>query len=127
MGTRERIASLAVERYIALLDSLEDARPQEIPMNGALTESPHRTLVQGDVDIDWDLAEISFADSDGMLGTWSPDANAAEEWGEAFGIRYAASEPLRCGDKERERDRHRWELDPASADDYLDRIRPRSR
>lgn len=127
MATRERTASLAVERYIALLDSLEESRTREIPMNGILTESPHRTLVQGDVDTEWDLAEMSFSAADGLLGTWSPDANAAEEWGEAFGIRYAASEPLRCGDKERDRDLHRWELDPASADDYLDRIRPRSR
>jgi len=29
---------------------------------------------------------------------------------------------LRFGEKERERDVHRWELDPASADDYEERM-----
>lgn len=43
---------------------------------------------------------------------------------DAFAMRYAADEEIGCGEKELERDRHRWELDPASAEDYLERIRP---
>lgn len=80
-------------------------------------------LAQGDDD-EWELADVPGNDLD-SLRTWTPDPNAAEEWGMAFGIRYGRTEPLRCGDKERERDLHRWELDPASADDYLERTRAR--
>jgi Family of unknown function (DUF6335) len=38
-------------------------------------------------------------------------------------VTYADGEELKAGEKERERDKHRWELDPASADDYQDRAR----
>jgi hypothetical protein len=30
---------------------------------------------------------------------------------------------LKVGEKERSRDEHRWELDPASSEDYNDRVR----
>jgi hypothetical protein len=43
------------------------------------------------------------------------------EFGEALGIAYDDDEPLRVGDKEHERDLHRWELNPASAEDYRER------
>ena len=36
---------------------------------------------------------------------------------------YEDGEPLRIGEKERRRDCHRWELDPASSEDYADRSR----
>ncbi len=42
---------------------------------------------------------------------------------EDFGIVYEPYEELTFGPKEHERDRHRWELDPASAEDYLERVR----
>jgi len=45
-----------------------------------------------------------------------------DEVGRTAGMTYADGEPLRVGPKENERDRHRWELDPASADDYVDRM-----
>jgi hypothetical protein len=40
-----------------------------------------------------------------------------------MGINYQEGEELKVGDKERSRDKHRWELDPASADDYQERAR----
>jgi hypothetical protein len=40
-----------------------------------------------------------------------------------MGIEYADNEELKVGEKERSRDQHRWELDPASSDDYKDRLR----
>lgn len=42
---------------------------------------------------------------------------------EDAGIAYADDEELTCGDKECGRDAHRWELDPASAEDYRERMR----
>ncbi len=44
-----------------------------------------------------------------------------EEPIEDFGIVYESYEELDCGMKDHERDRHRWELDPASAEDWDDR------
>ena len=44
-----------------------------------------------------------------------------DEVGQITGVTYHEGEPLQCGTKEKDRDKHRWELDPASADDYLDR------
>lgn len=38
-------------------------------------------------------------------------------------VTYEDGEPLRVGQKERWRDCHRWELDPASSEDYVDRSR----
>jgi uncharacterized protein DUF6335 len=39
------------------------------------------------------------------------------------GVTYEDDEELACGDKESLRDAHRWELDPASAEDYRERMR----
>lgn len=48
--------------------------------------------------------------------------DAVEEPVEDFGIEYEEWEELDCGGaKDRARDRHRWELDPASAEDFVDR------
>ncbi len=43
---------------------------------------------------------------------------------EDFGIIYEPYEELHCGDKGHDRALHRWDLDPASADDWDDRVRP---
>jgi Family of unknown function (DUF6335) len=36
-------------------------------------------------------------------------------------VQYEDNEELKAGDKVTERDKHRWELDPASAEDYKER------
>lgn len=53
------------------------------------------------------------------------DNDVVDEVGVAMGITYAADEQLRAGEKEAERDEHRWELDPASAEDYVERTHQR--
>jgi len=45
-----------------------------------------------------------------------------EELGEAVGLRYQDNEPLHTEEKLQERDRNRWELDPASSEDYFNRV-----
>ena len=112
-------ASLAVERFIQRLDSSPESEALEVPLSELLEEGTHRS--SDDLDAGWDLSDVCLSDVDAAANA-TPDPNAPEEWGMAFGIHYAASEPLRCGEKERDRDAHRWELDPASADDYRDRI-----
>jgi hypothetical protein len=77
-------------------------------------------LSAGDVDARWDQGESSGEET--VAGSApTPDQDIVDEIGEAIGITYAEGEPLRVGRKEEERDAHRWELDPASSEDYRER------
>jgi len=78
----------------------------------------------GDLDARWEAAQFT-GDETPISSMSSPDANVVEDIGASIGINYAADEELKAGEKERERDRHRWELDPASSEDYQDRSRER--
>ena len=74
-------------------------------------------LAGGDIDAAWD----DSAGDETVGGTNpTPDQSVVEEIGEAFGYTYEDNEPLRTADKLEERDRDRWELDPASADKFGD-------
>ena len=59
-------------------------------------------------------------------GTPTPDQDVVDEIGKLIGLTYQDEEQLTSGEKEADRDRHRWELDPASAEDYGDRQRDKS-
>jgi hypothetical protein len=50
----------------------------------------------------------------------TPDQDNVDEVGEATGLTFQDSEQLR-GEKVYDRDTHRWELDPASSEDYEER------
>ncbi len=115
----------SIERFINGMDALRAARLRDIRFDRAPANRPARVLAEGDADGGWEIAEIPHNELDSPR-TWSPDPNTTEDWGRAFGISYAEGEVLQCGEKERDRDRHRWELDPASADDYGERLRDRS-
>ena len=43
--------------------------------------------------------------------------------GRSLGVEYDDDEELQGGEEIKERDRHRWELDPASADDFKERLK----
>ena len=75
-------------------------------------------LTAGDLDPDCEIEEL-LGDNSGRHS----DRDIVDELGEAIGLTYEEDEELWCGTKERERDRHRWELDPASADDWRERKR----
>jgi hypothetical protein len=77
-------------------------------------------LTAGDVDADW---EDAYAVGDEAPGgdNPTPDQDRVDDIGKALGVQYEDNEELKGADKIAERDRHRWELDPASADDYRDR------
>ena len=80
------------------------------------------TLSGGDIDASWDMAESQG--DEGVAGSVAtPGQNNVAEMGEAIGITYADDEELKAGEKERSRDKKRWELDPASSEDYKDRVR----
>jgi Family of unknown function (DUF6335) len=74
-------------------------------------------LTGGDVDANW---EDAYAIGDEAPGgdNPTPDQDRVDDIGKALGVQYDDSEELKSADKISERDRHRWELDPASAEDY---------
>jgi hypothetical protein len=74
-------------------------------------------MTAGDVDADWEDAEAVGDEAPGGDNP-TPDQDIVEEIGQAMGITYEDNEELRGGDELNERDRHRWELDPASREDY---------
>src|SRR5713226_437901 len=87
-----------------------------------LREHNSRTpvLSAGDIDADWARADIGDETVGGSAPT--PDQDIVEQLGQAVGLTYEDNEPLHTIEKVEERDRKRWELDPASSEDYNDRV-----
>jgi hypothetical protein len=77
-------------------------------------------LTAGDVDADWEQAYSSGDEAPGGDNP-TPDQDRVDEIGHALGVEYQEGEELKGADKISERDKHRWELDPASSEDYPDR------
>ena len=77
-------------------------------------------LTGGDVDADWENAYFSGDEAPGGDNP-TPDQEVVDDIGKSLGVEYQDTEELRGSDKVVERDRHRWELDPASSEDYKDR------
>lgn len=77
------------------------------------------TLSGGDLDAAWDQADAGEETVGGSSPT--PDQDIVDELGDAVGLHYEDFEPLHTTEKISERDRHRWELDPASAEDFDER------
>lgn len=79
-------------------------------------------LSGGDVDARWEAAESEGEETVG--GSHAiPGQNVVDEIGGAMGVTYDEGEVLKVGEKERSRDLKRWELDPASSEDYQERAR----
>ena len=76
----------------------------------------------GDLDASWANAQFSGEES-AVSSSPTPDQNVVDDIGAAMGVTYGEGEEIKAGDKERERDKHRWELDPASSEDYVERVR----
>jgi hypothetical protein len=74
----------------------------------------------GDVDVNVEDAYFVGDESPGGDNP-TPDQEVVDEIGKALGVEYQDAEELRGSDKVADRDRHRWELDPASSEDYKNR------
>ena len=74
-------------------------------------------LTGGDVDADWESA-YSVGDEAPGGDSPTPDQDIVDDIGRAVGVEYQDNEELKGDEKIADRDRHRWELDPASAEDY---------
>ncbi|HVZ20979.1 MAG TPA: DUF6335 family protein [Vicinamibacterales bacterium] len=77
-------------------------------------------LTGGDVDADWEGAYSSGDEAPGGDNP-TPDQDIVDEIGHAIGVEYEDNEELKGDEKIAKRDRNRWELDPASSEDYPDR------
>jgi hypothetical protein len=135
-GDSRRVPSLERERR--RLREIEETVPQapsslNLDRHGSAARSGRAALRQarhnhtetspaltgGDVDADW---EDAYAVGDEAPGgdNPTPDQDRVDDIGRALGIQYADNEELKASDKIAKRDKHRWELDPASAEDYPD-------
>ena len=74
-------------------------------------------LTAGDLDARW---QDAYAVGDEAPGgdNPTPDQDRVDDIGKALGINYQDDQELMGGDEVAERDKHRWELDPASSDDW---------
>jgi hypothetical protein len=80
-------------------------------------------LSGGDVDARWSEADSGEETVGGHAPT--PDQDIVEEQAAALGVSYQDDEPLKGSEKLHERDRRRWELNPASSEDYQERTKPK--
>ena len=72
-------------------------------------------LTGGDVDADWAGAYATGDEAPGGDNP-TPDQDIVEEIGRALGVQYDDDEELRGADKISDRDKHRWDPDPASTE-----------
>ena len=81
---------------------------------------------------DWDTDVAVIDDVEGELFDREPrgtrplasvEVDMLDDLGAALGLTYEEEEELWLGTKEASRDSHRWELDPASAEDWGERRR----
>lgn len=119
----------------AVRRAYEDGEPTEtdayrdgtepVSSAGQLAGRPDRTddriarLSGGDVDAAAQDLDAGIETPGGSNPT--PDQDQVDAIGASVGMTYQDNEPLKFGDKMAERDARRWELDPASSDDYQER------
>ena len=77
-------------------------------------------ITAGDVDADLENAYFSGDETPGGDNP-TPDQDIVDDIGKALGVEYQDNEELKSTEKLSERDKHRWELDPASSEDYRER------
>ncbi len=89
-----------------------------------LSQRNHHGMPQditgGDVDVDVEDAYFTGDEAPGGDNP-SPDLEVVDDIGKALGVQYDDNEELKGSEKVTERDKHRWEMDPASAEDYKER------
>src|SRR6185503_16927349 len=84
--------------------------------NQDTTVPPEAVLTGGDLDAAWDQAASGEETVGGSTPT--PDQDIVDEIGLAAGVSYEDAEPLDMSDKIERRDDERWELHPASSEDF---------
>jgi hypothetical protein len=85
-----------------------------------LHDDPTYTLTAGDVDANYEDAEVMGEEAVGGTAP-TPDQDIVDELGTAVGLEMDDRSFLRTNDILEGRDDRRWELDPKSSEDYGDR------
>jgi hypothetical protein len=83
----------------------------------AKNTSASPALTSGDVDADWESADAVGDEAPGGDNP-TPDQDVVDDIGRALGVEYEDDEELQGGAEISDRDKHRWELDPSSKDDF---------
>jgi hypothetical protein len=133
-GTRQKAARL--DRVRRTLEETVQTPPSSLDMErrgtaartgrAELAESRHEhqgmpsSITGGDVDVDVENAYFTGDESPGGDNP-TPDQEVVDDIGKALGVEYQDDEELKASDKVTQRDKHRWELDPASSEDYKER------
>lgn len=100
----EKRQELAVGGRDELLEELEEHHSLSPEISG------------GDLDASWQTANVAGEETVGGSAP-TPDQDVVDELGAAAGLIYEDDEPLNSDAKILDRDRNRWELNPASAQD----------
>jgi len=133
-GTRTKPPRL--DRVRRILEETVPTPPSSLDMNRrgtaarsgraemAETLEEHRgmgaAITGGDADVDVEDAYFTGDEAPGGDNP-APDEEVVDDIGKALGVQYEDNEELKASDKIVERDKHRWEMDPASSEDYKDR------
>jgi hypothetical protein len=113
----------------------DDIEPPNVDISAGAAKLAHRlqndpladpVVTAGDLDAQWEGAQFS-GDESAVSSMSTPGQSQVDDIGAAMGVTYQDNEELKFGEKERSRDKQRWELDPASSDDYQDRLRDEDR
>jgi hypothetical protein len=109
-------SSLNMNRHGSAVRSGRADLADSLRKHGSMTPG----ITGGDVDADFENAYFSGDEAPGGDNP-TPDQEVVDDIGKALGVQYEDNEELKASDKVTERDKHRWELDPASSEDYKDR------
>jgi hypothetical protein len=109
-------SSLNMDRHGSAARSGRAEMEDNLRKHGKITPG----ITGGDVDADFENAYFSGDEAPGGDNP-TPDQDVVDDIGKALGLEYNDNEELKSGDKVSQRDKHRWELDPASSEDYKDR------
>jgi len=109
-------SSLDLDRHASAARSGRAGAAEKRATNRGLTPA----ITAGDADVNVEDAYFTGDEAPGGDNP-TPDQDVVDEIGKAIGVEYQDEEELRGSDKVSARDKHRWELDPASSEDYRDR------
>jgi Family of unknown function (DUF6335) len=92
-------------------------RPEQSLQRGLLQPVEIAAKTAGG-DIETVAGESAVGEESVGGGNPTPDQNVVEDLGEAMGLTYEDEEPLGGENKLHGRDVHRWEMNPASSEDF---------
>jgi hypothetical protein len=116
-GSRIVPDALTIDPEVTVYADEEDPLLRKLTLDTAHTPE----VSAGDLDAVWDVGDSGEESVGGSMPT--PDQDNIDELGTAAGVEFQDNEPLRIDEKLGKRDERRWELDPASAEDYQQRAR----